>query len=238
MGDIVKAIEVEKEYLEYRMKGEEPFHLVDKIKECGFETLAKYFEDKSKYEFKYLTFEVIETTPFEAIAEVLETIAKKKTAVLFADTESTLVWNGEGSEFNEEYCIENSIPVLPLQTKGGTIVSTAGDLNIGICVPETLGKNSRLILSGFVDIFRKHTDKEVIVDGNDILIDGFKVLGSSIYNANGMFMFITPVSLSEKSDLIETICLKKSGKIQKHIEFMDSETLKREVSEWLQVRSI
>lgn len=46
MGDIVKAIEKEKEYLEYRKQGKEPFHLVDAIKECGFESLDEYFEEK------------------------------------------------------------------------------------------------------------------------------------------------------------------------------------------------
>lgn len=238
MGDIVKAIEKEKEYLKHRMNGEEPFHLIDVVRECGFETLQDYFRAKSAHNFKQCTFEVIETTPANAIVDIFKTITDKKIAVLFADTEFTLVWNGDNSKFNQEYCIENNIPILPLQTKGGTIVSTVGDLNIGICMPESLGVDSNYLLNELADIFRKYTNKKIDVDGNDIIVDGFKVLGSSVYHTNGMFMFITPVSLSEKSYLIENICLKKSDKIPKHIDFMDGETLKREVSEWLQVRSI
>ena len=38
--DIIKAIEIEKHYLECRMKNEYPFNLIDKIKECGFENLG------------------------------------------------------------------------------------------------------------------------------------------------------------------------------------------------------
>lgn len=118
MADIEKAIEKEKEYIGYRMKNEEPFHLIDAVKECGFDTLEAYFEAKRNYKFEQLDFTIIETTPLEAIAEVLLTIKNKKTAVLFADTKFTLVWNGNNSVFNKEYCDLQGIPVLPLQTTG------------------------------------------------------------------------------------------------------------------------
>lgn len=237
MADILKAIEKEKEYISYRMKNEEPFHLIDAVKDCGFESLAEYFKAKKKHDFEAISFEVIETTPIRAIADVLKTIAEKKTAVLFADTKYTLVWNGENSTFNEDYCMEHKIPVYPLQTKGGTIVSTEGDLNIGICIPKKVDIGSNTILNGLADIFRKYTNKNIEVDGNDILIDGFKVLGSSVYEAFGMFMLITPVSLSEKSELIKNICTKHSEKQPKHIDFMDGEMLRQEVLTWLQQHS-
>lgn len=235
MSDVLKAIEKEREYLSHRMKGEEPFHLVDAINECGFETLEEYFEEKKKYELSNLSFEVIETTPSKAIEDVLNTIAEKKTAVLFANTEYTLVWNGNNSKFNEDYCDECSIPVYPLQTGGGTIVSTVGDLNIGICVPKSICVDAVFILNRFADIFRKYTDKSVEVSGNDVMVDGYKVLGTSTYDSNGMFMFITPVSLSEKSELIASICQKHSSKQPAHIDFMDVDVLRDELRKWLKL---
>lgn len=236
MADIVKAIEKEKEYLSYRMKGEEPFYLIDAIKECGFESLAEYFEQKKIYELSNLSFEVIETTPAKAIGDVLKTMAERKTAVLFANTEYTLVWNGDNSTFNEAYCDECGIPVYPLQTGGGTIVSTAGDLNIGICVPKSTCIDATFILHRFADIFRKYTYKTVEVNGNDIMVNGYKVLGSSTYEHNGMFMFITPVSLSEKAELIASICQRHSEKQPAHIDFMSAYSLRSEVLEWLKVQ--
>ena len=233
MSDIFKAIEKEKEYLSYRMKNQEPFHLVDAVKECGFASLNEYFQAKKNYQLSSLGYELIETEPLKAIADVLDSIAKKKTAVLFADTLFTLVWHGDNSEINLEYCVKHTIPVLPLQTSGGTIVSTVGDLNIGICVPQSIGVDASFLLNGFADIFRKYTDKTVTVDGNDVLVDGFKVMGSSTYHKFGMFMFITPVSLSEKSELIANICVKQSDKQPRHIDFMDGATLRREVRTWL-----
>ena len=238
MADIIRAIEKEKEYLAYRMNGKEPFHLVDVIKEYGFETLDEYFCAKKKYEFSNLSFTIIDTVAQQAITEVMKVISEKKTAVLFADTEHTLIWNGNNSQFNEDYCVECNIPVYPLQTNGGTIVSTIGDLNIGICVPQSIGIDAQFILNGFSEIFRKYTDKTIDIDKNDILINGYKVLGSSVYNINGMFMFITPVSLSEKSELISHICIKHSVKQPGHIDFMDGAMLRQEVSKWLLERSI
>ena len=236
MTDIVKAIEKEQEYILYRMRDEEPFHLVDAVKDCGFESLAEYFEEKKKYEIANLSFEVIETTPAKAIEDVLKTMTERKTAVLFANTEYTLVWNGNNSTFNETYCDECGIPVYPLQTGGGTIVSTIGDLNIGICVPKSTCIDATFILYRLADIFRKYTDKKVEVNGNDVMIDGYKVLGSSTYENNGMFMLITPVSLSEKSELIASICQKHSEKQPAHIDFMNGATLRREVLKWLKIQ--
>jgi hypothetical protein len=236
MKDIVKAMAKEQEYLGYRAKGEEPFHLVDAVKECGFDDLNDYFKAKAKYEFEQLSFEIVETTPVRAIADVMKCIEEKKTAILFAVTPYTLIWNGTNSPFNEIYCEEHKIPVYPLYTGGGTIVSTFGDLNIGICVPNTAHINVRLFLDGIANILRNLTDNEVTVDGNDILIGGKKVLGSASYNSNGMFVFITPVSMSDKNDLIDCICIKKSSKSPSHIDFMDAYGLRQEVVEWLKVR--
>lgn len=231
--DIEKAIQMEKEYISYRKNGEEPFHLLDAVKECGFSNLAEYFAQKRDYELKQLEFSIVETTPLKAIKDVLAVITEKKTAILFANTESTIVWNGNDGVYDQEYCQANNIPVLPIQTAGGTIVSTSGDLNIGICALKESGLNKEIVLNKFVEIFKKYTDKTVSVDGNDILIDGYKVLGASTYNFGGMFMFITPVSMSDKNTLIDAICIKKSTKTPGYIDFMDANVLRQEVLTWL-----
>lgn len=229
MGNIVKAIEKEKEYLANRMVGKEPFHLVDAVRECGFQDLKDYFEAKRLYEISLLSFEIIETTPECAIADVMNTIAAGKTAMLFAVTDKTLVWNGNGSTFNNRFCEVCGIPVYPLQTGGGTIVSTKGDLNIGICLPKETGVDAALVLNKLADIFRKYTSEQVAVSENDVLISKRKVLGSSTYEGNGMFVLITPVSMSDKTELIANICTKHSEKQPGHIDFMSSAALRQEV---------
>lgn len=236
--DIIGAMNKEREYLSFRAKGEEPYHWADAVKEFGFNSIKEFSDAKRDYEFSQLKFEIIETTPENAISDVMETLEAKKTAVLFAITDKTLVWNGNQGDYNASYCKECGIPIYPLYTGGGTIVSTLGDLNIGICFPNAHGINAKCILEGFAKIFRKYTYKPVEIDGNDVLVGGIKVLGSSVYVKDGQFMFITPVSMSEKESLICEICFKHSTKQPGHIDFMTVEQLRGEVEVWLKAYSI
>lgn len=236
MKDLEKAIKKEQEYLSYRMKDEEPFHFIDAVKECGFESIDEYFKAKKLQKFQALSFEKIETNPLEAIPQALEIVKNKKTAIFFADTLFTIIWNGNGSEYNKEYCIEHSIPIIPFQTGGGTIVSTKGDLNIGICFPKEFDYSIDDILNGFTNIFRKYTDKKIEVQGNDIIIDDYKVMGSAVYKSSTMLLFMTSISMSDKSEIIENVCLKQSKKIPGYIDFMSNKELRQEVVEWLQIK--
>lgn len=239
MADIVKAIEKEKEYLSYRMKGEEPFHLVDAVKDCGFESLVEYFEEKRAYEFGQLKFNIIETSTLSAIAEVLKAIVAKQAAVVMVDIDRTVVFPRNNAAYDAKYCIENSIPILPVQANGnGALVATAGDLGVGICVPKIPNITYEYILDGVISIFRKYTDKDVYNEGNDIMCEGKKVCGFAFYSTDDVIMVISPISLSDKSELISKICKKKQTKTPGYIDFMDRETLRREVSEWLRVHSI
>ena len=240
MGDIVKAIEKEKEYLSYRMKGEEPFHLVDAVKECGFESLNDYFEMKKEYEFRTRTFEVINAdSPQSCVKDIFNVITNKKDAVIFVDINHTIVWTQLNSDCNTEYCITNNIPIIPVGSNGtGTLVSTPNDFGIGICVHNGGKFDLDFLVNEFIKIFCKYTNKEIVNKGNDIMYDGKKICGFTYYQTNDIFMIISPISFSEKTELVSTICTKKQEKPVGYIDFMDRQSLKQEVLEWLQVHSI
>lgn len=241
MKDIVKAIEKEQEYLNYRMKGEEPFHLVDAVKECGFESLEEYFETKTKYEFESIDFRrIVASSPQACVTDIFNVISGKENAVIFVDIDHTLVWTQVNSSCNDEYCTAQHIPIIPVGANGtGTLVSTPNDFGIGICIRQKANMNLTFLVNGFVNIFKKYTDKEIVNQGNDIMYDGKKVCGFTWYNTNDMFMIISPISFSEKADLVSTICTNKPQiKQVGYIDFMDRDMLKREVEEWLQVHSM
>lgn len=236
MNKIEKAIEIEKTYLKHRMNEEEPFHLVDAIKECGFETLQEYFYKKTEYEFKTIPFEIIDAnSPQESVESIFNVITKKKNAIIFVDINHTMVWTQVNSGCNVEYCISNNIPIVPVGANGtGTLVSTPNDFGIGICIHKDSRFDLRYIVNIFVNIFRKYTDKEIINDGNDIMYDGKKICGFTYYDTNNMFMVISPMSFSEKSELVSNICTKKQVKPVGYIDFMDRDMLRKEVLAWMQ----
>lgn len=236
MSNIAKAIEKEKEYLSHRMNGKEPFHLVDAIRECGFESLKDYFDAKRDYEFETLGFEVVEPTTLKAIVEVVKAVAAKKPTVVMVDIDRTVVFPRNDAEYDRGYCSEHNIPVLPVPTAGnGALVSLAGDLGIGICVPKMEGISLEYILDGMIRIFRKYTDKPVYNEGNDIMYDGKKVCGFAFFQTSDVVMVISPVSLTEKNELISKICKKKQTKIPGYIDFMTRDELRDEVKKWLKI---
>ena len=237
MADIVKAIEKEKEYLSYRMKGEEPFHLVDAVKECGFDSLDAYFAAKTEYMIRQTAKTVTECAQSEIVSEAVRIIQNRLTGVWYAYSDQTCVFNGDcgAQTYNAEYCAENGITVYSLGAMGGTIVHSDGDLSWGIALPSDIYADYAYFLNHIADIMQKHTEKSVTVSGNDILIDGEKVCGSTVYKVNSIFLFISYFSFSDKANLIQVICNKETQKVPTYIDFMTRDTLKREVMEWLAV---
>ena len=236
MRDITKAMEKEEEYISYRLKGEEPFHLIDAVRECGFDSLDVYFATKNDHQLKSLKFEVVETTPMLAIGAVVKAVATKKPTVVMVDINQTVVWPRNNAEYDKDYCIYHNIPILAVPTAGnGALVSLAGDLGIGICIPQNLGITHEELIDGFIRIFRKYTDKPVCNEGNDIMYDGNKVCGFAFLETSDMVMVISPVSFKEKSELISNVCMKKQTKVPSYIDFMTSDQLREEVAVWLKL---
>lgn len=235
MADIIKAIAKENEYLAHRRKGEEPFHLVDAVKECGFESLLDYFKAKTEYAFNKLNFAYIEKTPAECIDYFFRMMDTKETGVVFIDSNETFVFSGESKPYNADFCEANNIPIYPLYTRGGAIVSTEGDFSIGICYPEYVGVDVFFILSKLKSIFEKYMDS-VTVNGNDLLLNGEKICGSIIYHKNGMNCFACHFSFKDNTELIEKICnISGSIKVPTAISGLTVTAFKKKLREWLRV---
>ena len=239
MQDIVKAMEREETYLSHRMKGEEPFHLIDAVKECGFDTLEAYFEAKREYLFGNLDFHLVEQPMPGGVAEIFKMIQANVPGALFVDWEDTYVVSGtQGlATFNREYCEENGITVFDLQTGGGTIVGSEGDFSLGVCYPMAACDDQRVILNHVKDILQRHTDKIISVDGNDILADGNKISGTATYRGADVLMTILHFSFADWSELISAICTTtKVGKTVSYVDFVSRAEFKQEVMEWLRLK--
>lgn len=241
MPDIVKAIEVEEEYFNLKKKGIHSFNLIDKIRECGFESLEQYQEEELVYRFSLLKFNFVEEPMPGCVAEVFKMIESNKPGVLFADWENTYVLCGSGGikVFNREYCDSNNIPVFPLHTPGGTIVSSTGDFSFGVCMPLRIKPTVEFVLNNVKDIIQKFTFDLVEVKGNDILVNEKKVCGSAFYKNENVLMVVMHFSFNDQSELISHICTTdKVSKPVGYINFMTRNEFKSEVRRWLRVDTI
>ena len=236
MKRIEEAIKKEQEYLEYRMKGQEPYNFIDVIKDYGFGSLEEYEQEKKTLNFINSDFTFIEQEPFTGILKCIQCFKEEKSFVLFANSDKNFVFCGDGSPINTEYCLANKIPIIPIYTFGGAIVNSPGDFSFCICCKKNILDNS-LILNKVCKCLQKYTDKNVTVDKNDILIDGKKVCGSAHYLGQSYFMFVGYFSFSDKTNLIQQICTTtKKGKEIGYIDFINRDTFRQEIQEWLQIK--
>lgn len=236
MKNIKNAIEIEKQYLEKKLKGEPTFNLIDEVKKCGFNTLDEYFKDKREYEFNLQQFKLKEITQAEIVPEVMRVLTAGETGVWFVDSDRTAVFNGFKGDiiFNKDYCLNNNIPTYSILTNAGTIVHQSGDFSLGVCCPKQMMIDSQFILKGIQQILKKYTKKYVAINGNDILIDNKKVCGSASYTKNGVFLFLSYFSFNNKSTLITKITnIANPEKVPGYIDFMSRDMFKEEVKKWL-----
>lgn len=236
MKNIKEAIELEQQYIQFRLENKEPFSLAEEIKKYGFTNLDEYFDEKLKYQISQLNFTVEEVLPFTAADAMLQLIQERKNGILLMNTDQTVVYHGS-EDFNREYCEQNNIPVIEHYSIGGTLVASDGELSIGVCMPRLEGINREYMLLKLKEIFDKYYEQgEVVIDNNDLLINGKKVCGTTVYPIKEVFGFLAQFSFDDKTDLISKICYPSKSGSSKQPGFIDKITrkqLREEVIAWL-----
>lgn len=236
MKDIEGAIKLEEKYIQYRMDDKEPFSLEDEIKKYGFDNLKQYFDEKLNFQISQLSFSVKEVVPFTAAEAMLNLMKTKTNGILLMNTDQTVVYHGS-KDFNRQYCEENNIPIIEHYSNGGTLVASDGELSIGICMPFFNGLSGEYILLKLKEILDKYYNhNEVVIDNNDLMIDGKKVCGTTVYPTSEIFGFLAQFSFDDKSELISKICYPSESGSEKTAGYIDKltrEELRKEVLEWL-----
>lgn len=145
---------------------------------------------------------------------ITDAVADKREQLVCGYVDKTFVAIGNSAAgFNADYCRGNGITVLhsPNPVMGGAVIFSAGDLTFSYITKDLNSDWIGAAQKGICDYLTKKGFTAAI-DKNDVLIDGKKISGSSSGTQGGMrveSMFIAVVSSAE---LVEKICLKKSGK--------------------------
>lgn len=206
MDNLDKAFELEKEYHSLRLNhnAKSEFDFLGKLKKLGYSP-ERYLEDKDNSYLKNL--KIVYSKPEFLIQDISKMIYSEQNSILFIK-DSEVVYLGTDS-YNKQYCEENKIVVLPLNYSGGTIVTTKEDLGIVLCIKEELSQDRLLIkINRWIT---ENVSKSDIV-GNDILINGYKVLGSSHRRVGNKNIYYYQVSFDVNLDRIKKICVKEMKK--------------------------
>lgn len=230
---IEKAIETEKKYQNDRIKGITDESLLDLLKQFGYKDIETYFLDKIDYELTKVGVESYVGDMVGIPNAIADAIKLGKPTTFFPYASRKFIWHGN-EEIDLELCNSLDIDILTLDYFGGNIVSGPEDFSMGFLVPKTIDVTFEYVLNRFASFYKKYFD-DVVIDNNDILINGNKVQGSICFDGNGMFFFGTAISFTDRTDLIKKICKKESTKIPGFIDsnILSKEVLIKEVNSWV-----
>ena len=233
MKDLIKAIQEEQDYIADRKNGIDT-SLIDRLIPYGYDNLTEYFNDKREHLFKEWIPEVRPIDVRTITTDLEAAVRAENYGVYISFADGLYAFHGT-DDIDCKLCEELGICVAELYHQGGTIIGSNADLGIEIIAPLSIGLDSDYILNKFFEIISSYVDNTAL-DGNDILINGEKVMGSMSRNVGNVFVWAAQVSFQDYTDIIAQVCHKKSNKKPGYI---DSNKLSRNKLEeviiaWLQ----
>lgn len=233
MKDLISAMKEEKLYIVDR-KNNINTSLPERLIPYGYGDLTEYFNDKREYLFNQWIPEIIYINVKTLTTELEKAIREEKYGVYISVSDGLYAFHGTDT-IDYELCENLGVYVAELYHQGGTIIGSNADLGIEIVAPLSIGLDSSYILNKFYEVIRRYVDN-VTIDGNDILIDGKKVMGSMRRNVGNVFVWAAQVSFCDYTDIILQICNKKSDKKPSCIDInqLSKDKLEEEIISWLQ----
>ncbi len=159
----------------------------------------------------------------ETIKEFCNNIEKyktdKKEHLTIVVQQQDEVTYGFENDCNIDYCIKNNIPHYNRSGAGGCIVHAKGSIGINHIYshdkyPEFL---SVLMIKDLLEYFQ-NKGLNAVLDGNDILIDGYKVASCAENNLPPDYRWcnsVVLISINQNIGLIKNVCLKPMVKVPK-----------------------
>lgn len=233
MKDLINAIKEEELYIVDR-KNNINTSLPERLIPYEYSDLTEYFNDKRDYLFNQWIPEIIYIDVKTLTTELEKAIREEKYGVYISVSDGLYAFHGTDI-IDYELCENLGVYVAELYHQGGTIIGSNADLGIEIVAPLSIGLDSSYILNKFYEVIRRYVDN-VTINGNDILIDGKKVMGSMRRNVGNVFVWAAQVSFCDYTDIILQICNKKSDKKPSCIDInqLSKDKLKEEIISWLQ----
>ena len=232
MKDLIGAMQEEKRYISDRMSGIDTSFL-NRLSEYGYNDLNSYFADKRLYLFNEWKPEVFPIDVKNITVDLENAILNKKYGIYISQTDGLYAFHGSDL-IDYNLCEKLNISVAELRHNGGTIIGGKNDLGIEIVAPADLSIESSFIMDNIHRIISQYVDG-AIIDGNDILVNGEKVMGSMQRLVGNVFVWAAQISFEDHTEIISQICNKQSVKKPSFIDnsLLTRDKLESEVIKWL-----
>lgn len=232
MKQLENAMAEEQRYIADRMKGVDT-NLRERLAPYGYESLSEYFKEKKAHlwnEWKPDVYYI----GVETFSQDVETAINNAAYGIYIPVADGLYAYHGTDDIDRELCESMGVRVIDLNYRGGTIVGSAEDFSIEILYPPSSMLTGHDIISKIAEIVGKYADN-VSIDGNDLLINGEKVMGSMERQIGNVRVWAAQISFGDYAEYIEQICkkpaVKKPSKIDKGL--LTKDELEKEVLKWL-----
>ena len=149
----------------------------------------------------------------DAVATIQDFIMNKKNGVAYCvhDEKSCFITNI--NDINTDVCNELGYTILDTRHTGGAVVVNSGDVSV-IHFGE-IGNNWMHSFAQYLIEQYKQYGLNATFDGNDILVDGYKISGLSATPYNHIQYSTIHIGINTNLDHIKAICKKPMVKIPK-----------------------
>lgn len=215
MRTIEELVTIEQQYIEERISGIENINFGEILQEENL-TVEEFQYKKGELYLKTFNPTVllvqIEVTENPQTFESTRAIQKKNTFLCAIPTRK-MVWYSVDGGFNKDYCIENDILYKYRPYNGGALCVLPTDLEVSIIAHNAPTSFPQVILDKLVNWLKSKITNEIVISGNDILIDDRKILGMANYTYEGAFICGFHLAFDIDLDFIQQVCNKEIVKV-------------------------
>ena len=227
--NIQKAILEEQAYLQDSKNGINT-SLKQRLQPYGYNDLETFFNEKALYQIRQLNLPVFYDDDIPHIRENwMQKVIDKIPCIYLPRPSKTWAWLGANKldRVDQEGLLSEGIEIANMGWPGGTIISGKDDLQISVILPRELNVNSKLFQQKYAELVNADpTD-------NDILVDGKKVIGTSDFLTDDLYVFVSEITFMDHRDIIAKYCPPTSGKMPSFITNITKEEFEEEVLKWL-----
>ena len=157
--------------------------------------------------------EVIKVTLDEVSDIVFDILSEQREGVVYcvADENCAVVGSNGGADF--EAIEKAGIKMVQIKHEGGTIILSPGDVDVGIFTEGYSGQEYRKTIVEKVKKMLSEKGIESEINGNDLLIDGRKVLGFGSRFFGKILYTAIHFAVNADLELIKEICTKSMNKV-------------------------
>ena len=156
---------------------------------------------------------IIPVTLDTVTTEVFQVLKLNQECCIYCVADQTAAVVGTNLGSNLETIKQTGTKLIQINHEGGTIVLSAGDVDIGIFTKDFSGHDYRdKILQRLMSLIEIDKDR-IVWDNNDILIDGKKVVGYGSRRYSDILYTAIHISINANLELIQKICTKPMVKV-------------------------